>query len=232
MTSSAYSLLLASLTLAALSNACALTSKGEAMSPRYFSPEAERAPSTKSRASAAATPSNAAPLELRLGQIEAASYLEERIAYRLHQSELGYYDDRRWTEEPAAYLRRALAQELFGKREIRRVVSGAAPVLDVELTAFEEVRDPTPQVRLALNFTLRDEREATLERHLVIQRPLPTNADGDHTQAVAVALGQALSEAVSQVSDAVAEHLPPPAPAPCAAPPSPSKPERVSDSSR
>lgn len=181
---------------------CALTSRGATITPRYFSPTVEEkagtAPPDAARAPAA---------ELRLGQIEAASHLEERMAYRVSPSELAYYEDRRWTEQPYEYVRRALEHELFERRQLRRVVTGAADTLDVELTAFEELRTPAPHVRLALTYVLHDERESVLERSITIERPLPPGTDADRAERIAQALGATLADAVTRVSDAVTQDL-------------------------
>lgn len=189
---------------------CALTSRGATLTPRYFSPNvAEPAHASP------ATPAPAAEPALRLGQVEAASHLEERMAYRVSPAELGYYEDRRWTEQPYEYLRRALERELFENRHVRRVVTGAADTLDVELTAFEELRTPQPHVRLALTFTLHDERESLLERSVVVERALPAGDDAGRAERVAQALGAALGAAVTQVSDAVVPTLHAAPAAPC-----------------
>jgi len=179
---------------------CALTSKADAQSARMFSVERQtEAPELPEP--------EGAPLELRLGQVDAASHLEERITYRLHGTELAYYDDRRWTEAPEHYLRRALERELFERRHIRRVVSGASLTLDVELTAFEELRGPPARVRLALSYTLHDARQSSLERSLVIERALTGTAEPDSAQQVAAALAIALTDAVSEISDQVTRKL-------------------------
>jgi cholesterol transport system auxiliary component len=190
----AYGLLLAAL------SGCALTSKATAIQPRYFSPELA-APAPR------AAPPETDPLELRVGTIEAASHLEERMAYRVHVSELGYRDDRRWSERPEEYVRRALERELFERLHVSRVLSGAATTLDVELIAFEEVREPAPHVRLALVFRLHDDRRVSLERSLVVERPLPADGDVDHAQRVASALGAALAQAVAEVGAEVLAQL-------------------------
>ncbi|MEY2936160.1 MAG: hypothetical protein RL033_6909, partial [Pseudomonadota bacterium] len=96
------------LLLACLGSGCALLSKSQPFSPRYFSPDAEETAAQHTAAKQTAAASTSPPLELRLGQIDAAAHLEERIAYRPSQGELGYYDSWRWTEPPQAYLRRAL----------------------------------------------------------------------------------------------------------------------------
>jgi cholesterol transport system auxiliary component len=157
-------------------------------------------------ASAPAAP-DAEPLELRLGLVEAASHLEERISYRVHASELGYYDDRRWSERPEEYVRRALEHELFEQRHVRRILSGSGTTLDVELTAFEELRGAKGAVRLALGFRLHDDRQASLERSIVVERALEPDGKVEHAQRVASALGLALAAAVSEVSDDVIRHL-------------------------
>jgi cholesterol transport system auxiliary component len=185
---------------------CALTNKADASHPRFFSPE--RDPSEQ-QSTVPGTP----VLELRLGHVGSASHLEERMSYRLDPAEVGYYDDRRWTEPPESYLRRALERELFERRGIRRVLSGSGMTLDVELTAFEELKGTKPSVRVALHVTLHDEERAAFERSLVRVQPLPEG--GDDPRRIAQALGQALSEAVSEVSDEVARSLRPAPATPC-----------------
>jgi cholesterol transport system auxiliary component len=183
-------------------SSCALTSKAEPRTARFFSPELAPTPVT--------APPSAAPARLRLGVVEAASYLEERMAYRIAEHELGYYDDRRWTEAPEQYLRRALERELFERRGVRRVLSGPAATLDVELTAFEEIRGKPERVRLALRFDLHDERQALVEQSLTVEVPLPAAVDSDAERAprVAAALASALNAAVQKVSDQIASSLP------------------------
>jgi cholesterol transport system auxiliary component len=186
--------------LLAFISGCALTSKASAVRPRFFTPELSGSP----RAPAAP---ETEPLKLRLGLVVAASHLEERMSYRVHASELGYYDDRRWSERPEEYLRRALEQELFERRQVRRVLSGTGTTLDIELTAFEELRGPPARVRLALAFRLHDDRHTSLEKSVVIERALAPDDDVDHAQRIASGLGDALTAAVTQVSDQVVGHL-------------------------
>jgi cholesterol transport system auxiliary component len=176
---------------------CALTSKADALSLRYFNPQ-----------SAAATRSEAAPapFELRLGQVSSAAHLDERISYRISAAEVGFYDDRRWTELPESYLRRALERELFQQRGLTRVVSGVAPVLDVELTAFEELRRQPQKVRVTLTFSLRDERRSLLERSLELEESVASEG-GDEPQRVAQALTTTLAVAVRTVGADVVQRL-------------------------
>jgi ABC-type transporter Mla MlaB component len=115
------------------------------------------------------------------------------------------------------YLRRALERELFQRRGIRRTVSGPGATLDVELTAFEELRTPPARVRLALSFSLHDDRQSELERHVVVERPLPPSSSPPSAPDVAAALSLALAAAVQTVSDQVAQGLHAPVPEPCVA---------------
>jgi cholesterol transport system auxiliary component len=191
------------------SSSCALTGKADALYPRFFSPEVDNAP-------AAAPARVGPPLALRLGRVEAVSYVEERFAYRVEPLELSYYEDRRWTEPPERYLRRSLERELFQRRGIVRTVSGPGATLDVELAAFEELRSAPRRVRLVLNFSLHDDRQSQLERRVVVERPLPASAGAASARDVTGALALALSAAVLDVSEQVTRELHAPAAEPCA----------------
>jgi cholesterol transport system auxiliary component len=186
------------LLVCAVQSSCALTSKADALSPRYFSPHL---------AQPSASPPAPEPFELRLGQVSSASHLDERISYRINGAEVGFYDDRRWTEIPEAFLRRALERELFEQRKLSRIVSGVAPVLDVELTSFEEVRGRPARARVTLTISLRDERRSLLERSLELEQPVDEHAAGDAAQRLAQALSTALTRAVQTVGGEVVERL-------------------------
>ena len=100
---------------------CALTSKGEALTPRYFTPLVE------SDASAEPTPARPGA-ELRLGMVAPAAHIEQRIAYRVSDAELAYYDDRRWSAPPEELVRRALERELFLSLSQPAVIQNMAEV--------------------------------------------------------------------------------------------------------
>mgnify|MGYP000125221907 CR=1 FL=1 len=181
-----------------LQSGCALTSKADALSPRYFSPE---------QATRQGPPVAMGSLELRLGQVTSATHIDERISYRLSGSEVGFYDDRRWTELPEAYLRRALEHELFEQRGLQRIVTGAGPSLDVELTAFEELRGKPTRARVTLTFSLRDERRSLLEKSLRLEREVTAQAGADPEQSLAATLSAALADAVASVGTQVVSLL-------------------------
>jgi cholesterol transport system auxiliary component len=189
---------------ASLLSACALTSKSEPLLTRYFSPDYIEAP--ERTAAVPASTASAGRSQLRLGEVRGGSHLRERILYREGTDALGYYEQRRWTERPEDYMRRALARALFEERRMRRVVSGAAPTLEVELVAFEEIRGPQRKVRLEAVMMLHDERIVHLEETVAIERPVRASSEDD-VGAVVQALAEALRLSVTYIADRVATEV-------------------------
>jgi cholesterol transport system auxiliary component len=178
---------------------CALTSKSEPLSPRYFTAELPRSSSSTARAPHGA--------ELRLGRVTASGYLAERIVYRTEDQELGFYEDRRWTERPEAFLRRALTQSLYEQAGLRRVVSGAAPTLDIELTGFEEVRGAHPVARARATMSLSDGRVVLSQQTLTVDLPIAQDAKGVAVEAAVRSMAQAMAQLVIQVTSHVVATL-------------------------
>ena len=193
--------------------ACALLGKNPPLVPRYFTPAIET-PAPKSEAPPQSDQ------RLRLGRVEASAHLRERMAYRTSGQEIGYYNERRWTERPESYLRRSLSRSLFEIRGVTRAVSGAAPTLDAELVAFEEIKGDSHRVRVEVVMSLDDPTLGSVQRTVTVEREV-SGDDQDDPTPVVQALAQALSEAVEQICDRVIERLaqlppqgPPPNPAP------------------
>lgn len=179
--------------------ACALTTKQDPVVPRYYSPfpEAAGVPTDSQDAQ------RGAGLALRLQRVSAADTLSEALVSRVGPHEYDLAEDRLWTEPPAAYLERALAQRLFEREGVTRAVSGFdAPVLDVQLTAFEELR-AQGAARVEVVLVLARDRDALLEVTLSADRPVDRGADDDARpsgDAVARALGLALSDVLDQAT--------------------------------
>jgi cholesterol transport system auxiliary component len=171
---------------------CALTSKSEVLDVHWYSPESVKTQLTS------ATPAQAGP-ELELGRVWAGRGLREKIAYRDSAHEIGYHEDKRWTERPEVYVRREIARTLFEERGMRRSVSGNAPVLDVEVLAFEEVRSPTPAARIQVRVVVHDDRESLLEKTITVERAAASKDFG--------ALVQAMAQALDAVGDEVAREV-------------------------
>lgn len=203
-------LLVAAATVAAFgAGSCALLSKSAPIAPHYFSPER---PGDVPRL---ARPLAGPPVELRLGRVDGASHLEERLVYRDTASEIGYYRLRRWTEAPEQYLKRRLARVLFEERGLRQVVGGGGPTLEVQLTAFEEIRVPRRMARVQAIARLHDERIVRWEETITVDLPVVAGRYGDTADAVVEAIGRALRASVNRIADRVVREL---APAPAISP--------------
>ncbi len=173
---------------------CALFSKGDVPMRRYFSPDLQ------SVRTAAVRRANG---ELRLGRVTAGAAIAERIMFRATEHEVGFYDDRLWTEKPEAYLRRALSRVLFEEQGLQSVMRGAGPTLDVELLRFEEVLTPLHVGRVKVAFALSDERVVSLQQTLSFDRAIGNSSP----EALAQAMGEALREAVNEISGRVTADL-------------------------
>jgi cholesterol transport system auxiliary component len=195
--------------LSGTAGGCSLTDKADPLEVRYFTPERVAATSGAEQANAgsALIASAGTSVELRLGRIDSADYLREYMAYRDSELEVGFYEDRRWTERPEAYLRRALEQALFEQRGVTRSTAGLAPQLNVELLAFDEVRKPKPGVIVQLKVLLLQGGSARLEETVAIERPIDADSDKDHPTLVAQGLAHALDAAVQQLADRILTEL-------------------------
>jgi cholesterol transport system auxiliary component len=194
-------LLLAAVVAASTAGGCALLSKSAPIEPRFFSPE--RPGDVVERAGKPRRPS----AELRLGRVEGAPHLETRLVFRDNKSEIGYYRLRRWTEAPEQYLKRRLARVLFEERGLQRVLSGVGPTLEVQLTAFEEIRLPRHTARVQVIARLHDDRIVRWEETVTVERPVVAAKKGDTADAAVEAIGRALRATVDRIADRVVREL-------------------------
>lgn len=175
---------------------CALLGKSEPLVPRYFTPEYD--------GDAAAAPVRS-DLQLRLGRVEGWSHLRERMVSR-NSREFFYAEDRRWTERPEIYLRRALSRALFEERGVVEALSGRAITLEVELIAFEELQ-PSRTARMQARMVLRDDRICLLQETITVEQPVAEGVEADRARAVVDALSQALHAGVTRIADHVVAKL-------------------------
>jgi cholesterol transport system auxiliary component len=183
---------------------CALTSKADALSVRWFNPEPLNARLT-STAPDSRPHANGTTLEL--GRVTSGAHLREKIAYRDAAFEVGYYDDSRWTERPEVYVRRAVARTLFEQHGVRRALAGQAPVLDIEVMSFEEIRGKARGARIQLRMMVHDEAHSLLEKTITVERPVEQDGIAALVQAMAEALSAAAEE-VARESEAAAATVP------------------------
>jgi cholesterol transport system auxiliary component len=190
-------------------HACALTSKAEMANVRYFSPETANLKSISEGSAVESTVSNPkGPLVLRLGRVSSGSNLRERIAYRTATYEVGYYEELRWTERPETYVRRELARSLFEKHGFRRIMTDAAPTLDVEVIAFDDMHSTAGRAaRVQLSVTLLGDEKVIFENTLTVDRSVVSgNAPiEDMIAAMANALEAAVDLTAQLVEKALAQ---------------------------
>lgn len=182
------------LLLACLSG-CALTNKADALDIRWYTPE-----NTKPRLTSATDGVIAdSALQVQLGRVSSGINLREKIAYRESAYEQMFYEDKRWTERPEVFVRRALERSLFEEHGMRRALAAQAPSLEVEVVAFEEVLRPVHAARVALKVVIHDGKDSLLEKTVTVERPVPADAPGftGVAQAMAVALDVAAEEITS-----------------------------------
>jgi ABC-type uncharacterized transport system auxiliary subunit len=140
-------------------------------------------------------------LELRLGRVTGTSDLDERIVYRDSERESGHYTERRWTELPDRYLQRRLERALFAERGVVSVLGGVGPTLDVELTAFEEVRAPTHFARAEVTARLHDQYAVAWEATFTVDQPVtPAQRGEDPADAVVDAFDAVLRVVVDRIA--------------------------------
>lgn len=188
---------LGGLSLGSLSG-CALLSKSAPLTPRYFTPDL-------SPGADQPRPEHKSGQKLRLGSVKAGPHLRERMAYRTSEQEVAYYNERRWTERPEAYLSRALSRSLFEEHGFVRAISGASHTLDAELVAFEEIKTTDHVVRVEVVINLYDMAGGHLQR--TVQSQKEVEGTKDDPEAIVRALSDALRSVVSEITKTATEHF-------------------------
>jgi cholesterol transport system auxiliary component len=165
---------------------CALVSRGKTLDVHWYTPE--RVHPQAGAAEMQAT------CELRLASVTSGADLGPRITFGDGLYRVGEYEDRRWTERPEHYVRRALGRKLFEEGSFRRVLTGRATTLDVELLDFEEVKTPTVhEARVAVRVVLASD-QVLAERTLVITSPVKGNSFEDFVATMSAALDKTADE--------------------------------------
>lgn len=176
----------------------------DAAAPRFYRPASstlDGGDGADPPPAAVATPAAA----VRLEPVTGTPFLRERIAWRSSPVEYGLYEQQRWSETPPRYVQRALENALRAEPALRLTDAFDAPVLRVDVVAFDEVLAPEHVARVALVVSLRDRRRMRLvDRTFTAEAPV-TGKDG---AAMATAMGAALDRAVGEIAAAVAAALP------------------------
>lgn len=197
--------LLGATILAAATSGCALLGKSDALVIRYFTPETTRPQLTSAPVSSPApTP---ATLALRFSRVSSGKHLRDRMVYRDTAWELGFYEERRWTENPEVFVRHTLDMKLFERAGIQRVVSGTAPTLEVEVLAFDELRfAPARAGRVQLKIVLHDDHVVLLDETITVDKPVTSKSPEAAVAAISDALDAAGEQVAQRVKTVIAAH--------------------------
>ena len=175
---------------------CTLTSQAPPLELRYFSPEPRAWPTKHDERAPRAV--------LRLGRITLAPHLHEAIVHRDSDVELAPYETLRWSDPPDAYVRYAVDREIFGASHVEQAVVGDAPVLDLEVAAFEEVRRGAGRFgRVELRYVVRDDHRVIARGIVATERPASNASIEAVVAAVAAALDASAAELASRVEAAI-----------------------------
>ncbi|WP_044236624.1 ABC-type transport auxiliary lipoprotein family protein [Chondromyces apiculatus] len=178
-------------------SACALLTKSDPTTFRYYTPERLAPPETPAEL-AAPKPDADPAYKLRLRAVRAAEHLKERIVFRDSPAELGFHDELRWAELPEDSLRRILSAALFENRKIQQVIAGAAATLEVEMIALEEVRKPRHAGRVQIMFLVHDGNLVRFRETVTVEHPIPEDKE-DEPEAIVGAISDALATAVDRI---------------------------------
>lgn len=174
----------------------------DAAAPRFYRPASSRLDGGEGAVPPPASVATASGV--RLEAVTGTPFLRERMAWRSSTVEYGLYEQQRWSETPPRYVQRALENALRATPGLRLTDALDAPVLRVDVVAFDEVLAPERVARVALVVSLRDRgRTRLVDRTFAADAPIAGH-DGAGT---ATAMGAALDRAVGEVAAAVAAAL-------------------------
>jgi ABC-type uncharacterized transport system auxiliary subunit len=181
-----------------LLTSCALTRKSKPVTVHYYAPPVPS--DTRS------VGTSAPDAEVRLGRISASNYLGYAIAYRISPVELRLYDLDRWTDTPDEYAKHALERALFGSGRITQATTGRVLTVDMEVTAFEEVRSPAIGGRVQIRFEVHDERNVVATDIVTVERKARSAQLADIVSAIGTALDEATAEVAERIVTVAVAH--------------------------
>lgn len=161
---------------------------GDAPEMRYFRPVAV----AESSPAAARAP---AGWPMHLDPVTAAGHVGEEVAWQADGVEYGFYRDRSWTESPAHFVEEALRVELYERQGFALPLDAKFAKLTVEVIAFEEVRVPRHEARVALRAVLRHaDGDPARMRRFESAQPLQDEDPAALARGVGVAMHQVIDD--------------------------------------
>jgi hypothetical protein len=187
--------------MALLGSGCALLSKSDSVYVRYFTPDLSDRRDTVVAPNAAAN-----NLYVRLGPVNALSYIKDRIAFR-DADEIGFHDLWQWTEKPESYLRRGMERALFEEHAVHQIISGPGPTLELELDAFDELRGPRHVARVQVTWLLHDGRTVLVQNTVTVDHLVPGAADAKAPEPLVSAMSMALADVIAEIVAGITPEL-------------------------
>jgi hypothetical protein len=187
--------------MALLGSGCALLSKSDSVYVRYFTPDLSDRRETVVAPNAAAN-----NLYVRLGPVNALSYIKDRIAFR-DADEIGFHDLWQWTEKPESYLRRGMERALFEEHAVHQIISGPGPTLELELDAFDELRGPRHVARVQVTWLLHDGRTVLVQNTVTVDHLVPGAADAKAPEPLVSAMSMALADVIAEIVAGITPEL-------------------------
>ena len=180
---------------------CALLSKSDSVYVRYFTPE------VRDRSETAVAPNAAANnLYVRLGRVNALSYIKDRIAFR-EADEIGFHDLWQWTEKPESYLRRGMEHALFEEHAVHQIISGPGPTLELELDAFDELPGPRRVARVQVTWLLHDGRNVLVQKTVTVDHLVSGATDAKAPEPLVSAMSVALADVIAEIVAGITPEL-------------------------
>lgn len=172
---------------------CALTSKSPPLDVHYFAPPIHPVATEHRQLEPRA--------QLQLGRIVPSQLLRHHVVVRMSPVELQRYETMRWTDSPEAYVRRSLALALFEGHPLEQAIGGDAPMLDVDVLAFEEVRHGMQRLgRVELRYVLHDASHVIARGTVATEREARSRAMDDIVAAIGAALDAATTELAARIA--------------------------------
>jgi ABC-type uncharacterized transport system auxiliary subunit len=181
---------------------CALTQRGASIPWQYFTPEQ----AGTAQLTSASVDTNGSHPQVCLGRVSAGTSLGKRIAYRESEHQMGYYEDRRWTEEPARYVHRSLERMLFQQHAFQCDHDAKAATLDVEVLGFEELKmGTTHAARIDVRAVLRTRERVIFDEDVRAVDPVAGATFDDVVTSFGRALDRVSGDLARRVGAALAE---------------------------
>lgn len=156
---------------------------------------------------------NSSGVALVVGRIELAPALQDgRIRYRSGKTEVGGYENHRWSEAPSLAMRDGLIRLLRASGKYQSVSQAGASaggdyLVRGKLHEFSEIDDPAMHTLASLSLEIYDRKRGRIvwQREFVREEPVSGHDVSDVADSLDAATQALLSEAVAGINAGLAE---------------------------